>query len=55
MRWGLAMDHAVYGEFFGRTGEAARAREHLGKAVELFRECGADGWVTRTEEKLAQF
>jgi tetratricopeptide (TPR) repeat protein len=53
IRWGLAMDHAVYGEFFERTGEAARAREHLGNAVELFQECGADGWVSRTEEKLA--
>jgi hypothetical protein len=53
MLWDLAMDHAVYGEFFERTGETARAREHLGKAVEIFRECGADGWVTRMEERLA--
>jgi hypothetical protein len=35
MRWDLAMDHAVYGEFFERTGEAARARKHLGNAVEI--------------------
>ena len=34
-------------------GEPAQAREQLAKAIELFTECGADGWVTRTEEKLA--
>jgi hypothetical protein len=28
--------------------------EHLGKAISFFQECGADGWVERTEEKLAQ-
>ena len=52
MRWDLAMDHAVYGKFFERASAAARAREHLGNAMELFQECGADGWVKRMEERL---
>jgi hypothetical protein len=29
-------------------------QNRLGKAIEVFRECGADGWVTRTEEQLAK-
>jgi tetratricopeptide (TPR) repeat protein len=53
-RWDLAMDHAVYGELCQQKSDRAQAREHLGKAVEIFTECGADGWVKRTEEKLTQ-
>jgi hypothetical protein len=49
-----AMDYAVYGELLQRKGDASRARENLNKAIEIFQECGADGWVKRTEEKLAQ-
>jgi tetratricopeptide (TPR) repeat protein len=53
-RWDLAMDHAVYGELWQRKGDTAQAREHQHQAIEIFQECGADGWVQRTEEKLAQ-
>jgi tetratricopeptide (TPR) repeat protein len=53
-RWDLAMDHAVYGELGQRKGDTAQAREHLDQAIEVFQECGADGWVRRAEEKLAQ-
>ena len=54
VRWELAMDHVLYGELLVRKGESSTAREHLTKAIEIFQECGADGWVTQTEEKLAQ-
>jgi tetratricopeptide (TPR) repeat protein len=54
LRWDLAMDCAVYGELLLRTGEASRARENLNQAIDMFRECGADGWVQRTEERLAE-
>jgi class 3 adenylate cyclase/tetratricopeptide (TPR) repeat protein len=53
-RFHLGLDHALYGEFSKRQGDRAKAQEELGKAVEILRECGADGWVKRTEEKLAQ-
>jgi len=29
------------------------AKEKLSKAIEIFTECGADGWVKKTEEALA--
>jgi hypothetical protein len=53
MRWDVAMDHAVYADWYQRKGGLQRAREHLNKAIEIFQECGACGWVKRTEEKLA--
>ena len=51
--WNLASDHALYGEWFRKKGDTPKAKEQLTKAIDIFRECGADGWVTRTEEKLA--
>jgi hypothetical protein len=27
----------------------------LNKAIEIFRECGADGWVEKYEKELASF
>ena len=53
MRWQLAQDHAFYAEWFKKKGDRTGAREQLTKAIDIFRECGADGWVTRTEQELA--
>ena len=30
-----------------------KAKEQLGKAIEIYKECGADGWVTKAEEEMA--
>ncbi len=54
MKWHLARSHALYAELCKRKGDLAKAREQLSKAVEIFRECGADGWVTKYEEELAK-
>jgi len=51
--WELARDHALYADWYKKKGDVSKAREQLTRAIELFRECGADGWVTITEEKLA--
>jgi tetratricopeptide (TPR) repeat protein len=53
MRWHLASDYALYGELVKRKGDLAEARVNLSKAVEIFRECGAEGWVKKYEEELA--
>jgi class 3 adenylate cyclase/tetratricopeptide (TPR) repeat protein len=53
-KWELANDYALYADWFERKEDLSRARQNLGKAIEIFQECGADGWVKRTEEKLAQ-
>jgi len=54
MRWFLAQDFAHYGELCKRKGDLAMAKENLSKAIELFKECGADGWVKRLEEELSK-
>jgi tetratricopeptide (TPR) repeat protein len=52
-RWQLVPDHACYADWFKKKGNMQGAKEQLTKAIYLFRECGADGWVTRTEKTLA--
>ena len=54
-KWFLGRDYALYREFFKRKGDHAKAKENLTKAVEIFKECGADGWVKKYEEELASF
>lgn len=51
-RWYLATDHALYAEWFKEKGDLSRAKEQLNRAIEIFRECGADGWVKKYEEEL---
>ena len=49
----LAKGYALYAELFRRKGDRSKAQENLGKAIEIFKECGADGWVTKHEKELA--
>ncbi|MFC1896373.1 AAA family ATPase, partial [Thermodesulfobacteriota bacterium] len=52
--WQLGRDYALYSELLKRKGDGTRARENLTKAIDILRQCGADGWVTRYEEELAR-
>jgi len=54
MKWSLAQDFAYYGELCRRRGDLAMAKEKLSKAIEIFKECGADGWVKKYEEELGK-
>jgi tetratricopeptide (TPR) repeat protein len=51
----LGRDHALCAELFKRKGDRSKFQEHLGKAIDLFKECGADGWLKKAEEGLATF
>jgi len=53
MRFHLGRDYALYAELFKRKGDRLKARENFGKAIEILKECGADGWVSRYEKELA--
>jgi class 3 adenylate cyclase/tetratricopeptide (TPR) repeat protein len=53
LRWQLANDHAFYAEWFMKNGDIHGAKEQLTKAIQIFSECGADGWVERMEKVLA--
>jgi predicted ATPase len=52
MMFHLGKDYALYAELFKRKGDKAKARENLGKAIEILKECGADGWVVKYEKEL---
>ena len=47
------MDHACYADWFKKKGDIKGAKEQLTKAIDIFRECGADGWVEKYEKELA--
>jgi class 3 adenylate cyclase/tetratricopeptide (TPR) repeat protein len=53
MRPLLAHCHRGLGMLYGRTGGKDRAREQYGKAIDILRQCGADGWVEKYEKELA--
>jgi tetratricopeptide (TPR) repeat protein len=53
MRFRLGNDYALYAEFFKRKGDRLKARENLGRAIEILKECGADGWVEKYGKELA--
>jgi class 3 adenylate cyclase/tetratricopeptide (TPR) repeat protein len=53
MMFHLGKDYALYAELFKRKGDRSKAQENLGKAMEIFKECGADGWVEKAERELA--
>lgn len=54
MMWDLASSIRLYAELFKRKGDLPNASKNLIKAIEIFKECGADGWVTKYEEELAK-
>ena len=49
----LGSAYDLYAEFHRHIGDRLKARENLGKAIEILKECGADGWVTKYAEELA--
>jgi len=49
----LGRDYAFYAELLKRKGDQPKAKENLNKAIEIYKECGADGWVGKAEEELA--
>ena len=53
MMFHLGKDYALYGELYKRKGDRSKAQGSLGKAIEIFKECGADGWVEKGEEDLS--
>ena len=48
----LARTYTLYAELFKRKGDQSKAKENMGKAIKVFKECGADGWVEKAEKEL---
>ncbi len=53
MMFPLGNEYALYAELFKRKGDCSKARETLGRAIEILKECGEDGWVTKYEREMA--
>jgi len=53
MMFYLGEDYALYADLLKRKGDRLKAQENLGKAMEICKECGADGWVEKYEKELA--
>ena len=53
MMFHLGKDYALYTDLFKRKGDRLKAQENLGKAIEIFKECGADGWVEKYGKELS--
>jgi hypothetical protein len=51
----LGRTYAVYSDLYRKEGEASNTKENLNKAIEILKECGADGWVEKYEKELAAF
>ncbi|MCX5993644.1 MAG: hypothetical protein NT177_05430, partial [Chloroflexi bacterium] len=49
----LGWDYALYAELLKRKGDLPGAEEKLGKALDIYRECGADGWLKKAQQDLA--
>ena len=49
----LGMAHALYAELLKRKGDLPGAKEKLNKAIEIYKECGADGWLKKAQDDLA--
>ena len=50
----MGQDYALYSELFKRKDDKPKAKENLTKAIEILKECGADGWVGKYEKELAE-
>jgi tetratricopeptide (TPR) repeat protein len=49
----LGRDYALYAELFKRKSDQSKAKENLTKAIEIYKDCGADGWLKKLEKELA--
>jgi len=52
MMFHLGQDYAAYAKLLERKGDTVKTKENLSKAIEIFKECGADGWVKKAEKEL---
>jgi tetratricopeptide (TPR) repeat protein len=50
--WLVAGDHASYAEWFRKKGDIIGAKEQLAKAISIFEECDADGWVNKYAREI---
>jgi hypothetical protein len=53
MHYWLARTYGIYAELYKRKGDISKARDNLSKAIDILKECGADGWVEKYKGEMA--
>jgi len=53
VRFFRGRSYHLYSEFYQKQNNLPQAREQMNKAIDIMKECGADGWVDRYEKELA--
>jgi len=53
MTFFMAKDYALYAELLKKRGDRTKAKEKLGRAIEIYKSCGATGWLKKAEEEMA--
>jgi len=48
----LGRDYSVYFAILRQKGEESQAQECLHRTIEIFKKCGADGWVKKYKEEM---
>jgi hypothetical protein len=51
LKFYLGRDYVLSAEINARKGDPAKARLDMNKAIDIFKECGADGWVEIYEKE----
>ena len=52
LKWHLGRDYNLFAELLRKRGDRLKAKEMLNKAKEIFKGCGAKGWMERTENDI---
>ena len=52
--WNLGKNYVFSAELFKQRNKNLEAKENLSRAINMFKECGADGWVQKYENELAE-
>jgi hypothetical protein len=48
----LARTYALFADLHKKEGDLSKAKENLNQAIEILKECGADGWVEKYRREL---
>ena len=51
-KWQLACNYALYADLLNRKGNDVHRQKKLTRAIEIFQECGATGWVEKYAQEL---
>ena len=55
MKFYLGRDYVLSAEINQRKGDPIKAKEDINNAIDIFKECGADGWVVKYEKELGSY